>query len=133
MWNFRLHPGQLRNFGRRRKELSAMCDPKKFNCVYELSTLPLPAILRHIDVHATGLSTIIMEAESFAIPSVATDLDVLGTYPDQVKSGIVIIAKDSQELIEGIKKQLAAKPQLPFQINSFGHSLSHAVNEILAS
>jgi hypothetical protein len=68
--------------------------------------LPLYAILRHIDIHITEFSSVIIEAESFYVPSIVVNKMGVENFPNQFLSGWAISAYEIEEVINGIKLQL---------------------------
>jgi hypothetical protein len=74
--------------------------------------LPLYAILRHTDIHITESSSVVVEAESFDVPSIV--VRELGTtsFPAQVSSGWAMPAYTIDEIISGIHLQLERRPLL---------------------
>jgi sugar phosphate isomerase/epimerase len=69
-WWLRLHPCRLHE----REEIrSVLTERGLHNVLLDQATdLPLYALLRHMDVHLTEWSSVLLEAESFGVPSVVT-------------------------------------------------------------
>ncbi len=108
-WFVRLHPGMYTDLDYI-KELFSVCKPAKVEFDYS-TNLPLPAWLRHVNIHITHSSTCILEAESFGVFSVATDYLAYELFPEQFSSGTAVLASTSNELINKIKIQ--AKKRKP--------------------
>ncbi|MBU2563322.1 MAG: hypothetical protein KJ568_02610 [Actinobacteria bacterium] len=68
--------------------------------------LPLYAILRHMDIHITEWSSVVIEAEYFNVPSIMVHELGIETFPDQFSSGWAISAYTINEIISGIQLQL---------------------------
>lgn len=116
-WSFRLHPRQQKA----REELRALLQATTTQATWELdaaSDLPLPTVLRNIDVHVTHSSSVILEAEYFGIRSVAIQHDAARSFENQTSTGVLVIATDSIDLIEAIKTQGAIRQRIPHQPTS---------------
>lgn len=74
--------------------------------------LPLYAILRHMDIHITECSSVVIEAESFHVPSIVVRELGTANFPAQVSSGWAIPAYTIDEIISGIQLQLERRPLL---------------------
>ncbi len=75
----------------------------------QASCFPLFALLRHMDVHITGCSSTVIEAENFGIPSVVIDAYGKEFFQEQQKSGIAISINSFEELISAIELQYRKK------------------------
>jgi hypothetical protein len=105
----RLHPIAL-NQG----ELvsSALAAQGLRNVEVEQSTrLPLYAILRHMDLHVTEFSSVVIEAQSFGVPSVTGEQGVIW-FPQQVATGWAVMARSIPEWVSGIATQLERRQSL---------------------
>jgi len=105
----RLHPISLdqKSLVRRTLEESGIR-----NADVENSTvLPLYAILRHVDVHMTEFSSVVIEAESFHVPSVIGELGVV-SFRDQIATGWAVTAQSTPEWVQGIRLQLDRRATL---------------------
>lgn len=113
VWHFRLHPNQQHNFDAIKGIFFEKCNLQKidFDSIFNI---PLPCVLKYMNVHVTAVSSVILEAELFGVPSVVIDEDGVTSYPDQVEKGIVVLGKDPDSLIRSIDAQLKAKSTLPF-------------------
>lgn len=74
--------------------------------------LPLYAILRHMDIHITECSSVVIEAESFHIPSIVVHEIGTANFTAQVSSGWAMPAYTIDEIISGIQLQLERRPLL---------------------
>lgn len=74
--------------------------------------LPLYAILRHMDIHITECSSVVIEAESFHVPSIVVRELGTANVPAQISSGWAIPAYTIDEIISGIQLQLERRPLL---------------------
>jgi hypothetical protein len=75
--------------------------------------LPLYAQLRRTDVHVTQLSTTVIEAQQFRVPSVAIDPMAGELYPDQQATGWMAIAPTAEEIVDAVRRQAQRMPTLP--------------------
>lgn len=73
--------------------------------VEQSSELPLPALLRHVDVHVTINSSAVLEAQAFGVPSVVLDPDAHELYPEQAASGWIALARGPSEILDRIAQQ----------------------------
>jgi hypothetical protein len=72
-----------------------------------VSQLPLPAILRHVDVQVTvSWSSVIIHAKDFGVPSVACAERAAEIYPQEVNEGTLKIAVTAAQIVESISRQL---------------------------
>ena len=72
------------------------------------TTLPLYALLRHIDVHVTEFSSVVIEAQAFGVPSVVGEQGEIW-FPSQVASGWARMASTVPEWVNGIRRQLECR------------------------
>ncbi|HNX82010.1 MAG TPA: hypothetical protein PKL77_07690 [Candidatus Omnitrophota bacterium] len=116
-WWVRMHPSQLEQKGVIKKLLQ---DRKVANFDIDLaSDLPMPALLRHTDVHVTATSSSIKEAALFSVPSVFTHPDAFEHHQQEVSSGMALNACTFEALITAIQTQLTKKHDLHAQNRSF--------------
>ncbi len=107
-WWIRSHPGWLSE-GEKIKKLYS----KQPHLEFDLATeLPLYALLRHMDLHLTYGSSTIIEAEEFGVPSVMLTDTQKEYFLDAFDSGIVVSAKNAEELGQAIELQLEKKKPL---------------------
>src|SRR5690606_2367670 len=71
--------------------------------------LPLYAVLPQMDVHITGLSSTVLEAESFGVRSVVTHPLGGELFEDAVRSGCVLSAVDDADILPALLRQSAAR------------------------
>jgi len=109
-WCFRPHPRQQEHAPRFLKQFQSKCGNKK-GTVQTTLDIPLPSMLQYIDIHITGYSSVILEAEMFGVPSIATEEEAIGIYPKQLQSGTMVIAKNQKELLNAIHTKISKKKQ----------------------
>jgi hypothetical protein len=93
-WCLRLHP-QHRYL--REEFLSGLGDAKNFDLEHS-SSVPLPFLLDRADIHVTGSSSVVKEAEQYGILSVVTDEIGLAYYREMIDAGSVKYAANAREL-----------------------------------
>lgn len=82
--------------------------------VEEAATAPLAALLGRADVHVTGYSSVVLEAEVLGVPSVLTDTaNGAWFFSDQLARGSATLASSTEELIRLIAtaERLTSRPQ----------------------
>ena len=102
-WWMRLHPAMLSQ-GDFIEQLLHQNDIDNVN-LQSATELPLPALLTNIDVHVTQLSSVVLEADFFNVPSVITDGGAVQLFPEQIKSSMALLATNPKELIDAITQQ----------------------------
>jgi hypothetical protein len=108
-WWVRLHPMMKDDAGR----IRALFDQYRIKN-YEMdraTELPLYAVLRNIDVHVTLHSAVVIEAESFDVPSVIIDEKGSAHFQNQITSGTAVAAYDPDSIIDAISQQTIIKRQ----------------------
>jgi hypothetical protein len=78
-----------------------------------VTELPLPALLRHTDVHVTVDSTVVLEAKAFGVPSVVLSVDAPHYHPQLAASGWIALARNPEELQRKITEQRERARSLP--------------------
>ena len=69
--------------------------------------MPLFGILRHVDCHVTvNISSVILEAEDFGVPSVACGLAATEYYSEQIQRGSLSVALKTDEILDAVKSRL---------------------------
>lgn len=114
-WWVRLHPSSLHE----RESIRQMFIK---NGVHEFNMdmatdLPLYALLRHTDVHLTHLSSTVIEAETFGVPSVVTGKNALQYYQEQIKKGTAVYADDAECILKNIVSQFKTRQTLKTEAN----------------
>jgi hypothetical protein len=79
--------------------------------VENATVLPLYAILRHMDVHITEFSSVVIEAQAFGVPSVTGEQGVIW-FPNQIATGWAVMARSLPEWVSGIRLQLSRRKAL---------------------
>lgn len=103
-WWIRIHPCELKIKPELKKILRGI---GILNYDIDHATeLPLYALLRHMDIHVTILSSSVSEAESFGVPSVVTHPVLNECYGGQASSEIVTFAYTPEDILQGIGDQL---------------------------
>jgi hypothetical protein len=82
--------------------------------VGQATALPLYALLRHIDVHMTEFSSVVIEAQAFGVPSVTGEQGVIW-FPGQVASGWALMGTTPREWVDGARRQLERREALRAQ------------------
>jgi hypothetical protein len=75
--------------------------------------LPLYALLRRADLHVTQVSTVVIEAQQFGVPSVMTAPSAAELFPEQLATGWMLLAETGEEILEGVRCQIARCSELP--------------------
>ncbi|MFA6129454.1 MAG: hypothetical protein WC731_00525 [Candidatus Omnitrophota bacterium] len=100
-WWIRIHPAQVSQRKRIEDEL------KKYNLTnIELdyaTSLPLPALLQHCDIHVTGVSSSSIEALYFGVPTIVTHKDAQETYSELIAAGKISQAYTTEDLMKMIR------------------------------
>lgn len=81
-------------------------------CFEEASTLPLPVVLSNVDLHATEVSSTVLEAESFGIASVLLGPNEAAAYSASIARGTVHVAQtldDVPRLVKLLCRKRAAR------------------------
>jgi glycosyltransferase involved in cell wall biosynthesis len=105
----RLHPIALDQKGLVRKTLEE--HGLRNVDVENATTLPLYALLRHMDVHITEFSSVVIEAQAFGVPSVTGEQGIIW-FPSQVATGWAVMARSLPEWVSGIRLQLNRRKTL---------------------
>ncbi len=92
--------------------------------------LPLYAILRHMDVHITEFSSVVIESQAFGVPSVTGEQGVIW-FPSQVESGWAVMARSIPEWVSGIRLQLDRRKALQASVPRSNVSAAKALEEVL--
>lgn len=108
-WWIRCHPGHAEERSNIRKAISSRGYVNVE--VEKASTLPLYALLRHVDIHITGWSTTVIEAAAFNVQSIIIHEFGAELYAKQIKEDIVACAYNSQELVDAIMAMTSNKPR----------------------
>lgn len=109
-WWIRLHPSMLN-----KKEIikKTLLNKEIHNFEMDIVTeVPLYSLLKHVDAHVTYISTTVVEAQQFNVPSVITSNYGADFFPDQIASGWSVKACASNEIIDAINFQLKRKQEL---------------------
>jgi hypothetical protein len=123
---FRLHPVDQESRGREVKQIlkAAGQDPMLLEVATET---PLHALLRHMDAHVSvALSTVVLEAAAFGVPSVACGLEARDFYADQIASGMLVVTSGGPDLLNELVR-LLNRPQTPprFEPPTAQRALAH--------
>ncbi len=104
-WWIRLHPIGMKC----RKQINQLLRQYRiFNMDIDHATdLPLPALLRHMDVHVTHSSSVVLDAQRFGVPSVVWSESGESLFLKLFLSGMTKSAYNSIQLIDSIQSQLA--------------------------
>lgn len=74
--------------------------------IYGATKFPLYAILRHMDVHVTSISSVVIEAEKFRVPSVIFQKLGSELFYKQVLSGWAMPAYAEESILSAIETQI---------------------------
>ncbi|MBW3595859.1 MAG: hypothetical protein KY475_01135 [Planctomycetes bacterium] len=106
-WWVRVHPAGMHRLGEMRACLERAGTPA---AQVNLAThLPLYALLPSMDVHVTGASSTVLEAESFGVRSVVVRELGAELYPSQLASGIALYAQGKDDILRAIHRQSERK------------------------
>ncbi|MFC1504039.1 hypothetical protein ACFL6D_01340 [Spirochaetota bacterium] len=130
-WGMRMHPCSTS------KEISILKRMIKENRIGNIdyrfsSNIPLPALLKHTNIHVTGWSAVVYEAENYNIPSIVTHSIGASIYQTEIEKGICDTAYDKSGLFS---KLSAASGRARNKINETQegiNTLSKALDIILA-
>ncbi len=105
---FRLHPV---NQAAREREAKRILSPLGVDPgLLEFATeVPLHALLRQMDGHlSVSLSTVVTEAASLGVPSIACGSEAPEFYPAEMASGMLLVATTPSEILAALHRVLAA-------------------------
>ena len=69
--------------------------------------VPLHALLRRMDCHlSVGLSTVVTEAASHGVPSIACGREAPDFYRAEMREGMLLVATESSEILEALHRLL---------------------------
>lgn len=130
-WWVRLHPTRIEEKEKIRRLIR---QSGIGNCELDNATdLPLYAILRHMDAHVTECSSVVIEAETFGVPSVITRDYGVEAFPEQIASGWSVAAYTCEDIIEAISSQMGnIKNLIPVGQKAVIDS-EHPLDSLLAS
>lgn len=108
-WWIRLHPAML---DERSAVDAAVATVRDRVVVDEATRLPLYAVLRHMDAHVTEISSVVLEADQFGVPSVLCHPTGVEYYASLVRSAVG--AFTAVEIVETLHVQCARElPRIP--------------------
>ena len=80
------------------------------------SEAPLPALLRHVDAHLTVTwSTVVKDASAEGVPSVACSGQAAESFPEELQSGMLVIAGTRDGILAALTTQLGRRRRPPKQ------------------
>jgi len=107
-WWVRLHPAQLGDREMIRRMLS---DAGRGDFELDLATdLPLYALLKHVDVHVTHSSNVVVEAAAFGVPTVFVSGYGADLFPEYVRHGWGTLADSPEGVLEAIDPEVVPLP-----------------------
>jgi hypothetical protein len=131
-WWIRLHPAMLSE----KKSIYELFYSNNIRNIEieNASRLPLMALLNHTDVHVTGWSTVVLEADFFGVPSIVTHQAGEQLYRRQIDCGTVISSFTTESLLSAIQEQLNKKyiGNIQKQINLNPNSNSKVLLSLLS-
>jgi hypothetical protein len=75
---------------------------------------PLHALLGRMDCHlSASLSTVIVEAASLGVPSVACGREAVDFYRSELASGMLLLANGGPDLLEALRRQVTRGRSAP--------------------
>jgi len=94
--------------------------------------LPLPWLLKRMDIHITSFSTCVIEAKEFDIPSITLHEKAILYFEQEIRQGWVKQASNSDEVLESIVLQLQFKQELRENTKSnYSEIFSHKIQSIM--
>lgn len=135
-WYVRMHP-QMIDGGYVFESENTIVELKKHGLLekveFKLATdLPLPSLLRHMDVHATAHSSCIIEAEHFGVPSIVLHENGVLGYPKQIETGWALPAFNKEQLLQAINEQYSKKQNEVKTSSMTDQNIMASYNEIIA-
>ena len=106
-WWVRLRPIMMKSKGALKRLLEAH-NIKNYELEYS-SGFPLPALLKHVDVHVTHSSSTVLDAEMFGVPSVVWSPWSEELYQKQVLAGIAKPAYNAPDFLRAVENQFDFK------------------------
>lgn len=121
-WWIRVHPSMLNN----KDDLIQISNNlgAKYIDIENASKLPLPSLLRFMNVHITESSSVVIEAEQFGVPSIVINKISKEYYKNQISSGYAVYANNIQDILLTIEKMNDKKHQDKYQ-----YPLKHSVDD----
>lgn len=115
-WTFwvRLHPG---THALRERTRAACAADAPGRCLLDDGTdLPLPLLLRSLDVHLTIHSTVVQEATAYGMPSVMLDPETTELFAPGLASGWLRQSDGGAPAIAALREQRERREQLPANV-----------------
>lgn len=106
-WWLRLHPTAID----RKAEVRALVGAELADVVTldAASDLPLFAVLAAVDIHVTEVSSTVLEAAQFGIPSCVIHVDALQFFAAQISAGAALHTPAEEDVLAGIRA-FSARP-----------------------
>jgi hypothetical protein len=124
-WWIRLHPSMKDK--EKIREIINSTQLKNYS-LDQATDLPLPIILKNVDLHITNFSSVIIEAEQFGVPTIFTHPDSELIFPDQIKRGIATGSYSVESLMNDLNKFIISKSQ--YTPKKKGEMVSDPINKI---
>ena len=129
-WWVRLHPASMKE---QKKIKNFFKDFPQDRVEFDMANdLPLPALIREMNVVITGWSSVVEEAEFFEIPSVVTHIFGTQLFKKEVISGCVLPAFTKEDLLNAIKKQIQKKKGDISFPKKFSLTTAKSIEELLS-
>ncbi len=140
-WLIRLHPIQCCGEEKTRifRYFQLNFTDDLFNFSKQITDLPLPSVLKMVDLHVTYSSSVVIEASWFGIPSLLLDAEfsrglMQSYYQSERKSGIIeIIPCEYQGIMDWIYRKLNEREQkffVAFNAQCYDEFLDNMVKKI---
>jgi hypothetical protein len=104
-WWLRLHPVMLNE----RDQVLAHFSELHGVEIDRPTSLPLYALLRHVDVHVTLCSSVVVEAEAFGVRSILCSHLGVEVFASQIARGIAVYADEPADLLDQIRIQMSRR------------------------
>ena len=96
----------------------------------EATDIPLFILLKHVDIHLTHSSSVVLEAEELGVPSIVISDYGSEFFPEQISTGSAILAYTTDEIIASIKS-LSAANRLKSKIDPSSSKIERGINYVL--
>lgn len=102
-WWIRLHPAQL---GARPLVEQALATAKGGYRIDDAAAIPLYGVLRHMALHVTEMSSVVIEAAQFGVPSVLLSPREAVHFREQIDQGWASVLEEGDDLADAVIRRL---------------------------